>query len=191
MENLGGFHLREIARRSELAAPTAQRELARLVEAGILTTCEVSGRRLFRIDPSSLLYPELRDIVRKTTGVFATLTDALAPLASRLVAVFVYGSFARGEELRDSDVDLFVVGNVTFADVVAATRPMQSVLRREVNPSVYPPAEFQAKVRRRHHFISRVLEGEKVFLVGGPNELAAVVGERVAPAAPAKPAGNG
>jgi predicted nucleotidyltransferase len=191
IEQPDGLHLREIARRSRLAAPTVQRELARLVGAGIMTTCEVSGRRLFRVDRASLLYPELRSIVRKTSGVFATLTEALAPLAGKLITAFVYGSFARGDESRESDVDLFVVGDISFAEVVAATRSVQSLLGREVNPTIYPPAELRAKMRRRHHFVSRVMEDEKVFLVGGPDELAAVVGERVAPAAPVEPTGNG
>src|SRR5205085_8504666 len=70
IDNPDGLHLREIARRIGLAAPTAQRELARLVVAAILTTHEVSGRRLFRIDRTSPLYPELREISRKTPGAF-------------------------------------------------------------------------------------------------------------------------
>ena len=48
----------------------------------------------------------------------------------------------------------------------------QEMLRREINPSVYPSAEYRAKLAAKHHFLSSVLKGERIFLIGDQRELA-------------------
>jgi predicted nucleotidyltransferase len=50
----------------------------------------------------------------------------------------VYGSIAKGEENQRSDVDLLVVGDVTFTEAVKALSSAQEALGREINPTVYP-----------------------------------------------------
>ena len=47
----------------------------------------------------------------------------------------------------------------------------QDAIGREVNPSVYPPDEFRAKLAARNHFLGSVLKGEKIFLIGDEREL--------------------
>jgi hypothetical protein len=69
-------------------------------------------------------------------------------------------------------VDLFVVGDVTSAEVVEMLSPIQSTLNREINPTVYPVEEFRAKQAAGRHFIKSVLEENKVFLTGDENDLA-------------------
>jgi predicted nucleotidyltransferase len=86
----------------------------------------------------------------------------------------VFGSIARGEEHRQSDIDLIVIGDVTFADVVDAVRCVERDLRREVNPSVYTQVELANKLAERSHFLTKVLEGKKLFLIGTQDELAAI-----------------
>jgi hypothetical protein len=49
--------------------------------------------------------------------------------------------------------------------------PAEEKLGREVNAVVYPTAEFKKKVKEDHHFVSTVLENEKIFLIGGEGEL--------------------
>jgi len=93
---------------------------------------------------------------------------------------FVYGSVANGVFRAASDVDLFIVGSVSFAQVVSALRPAQDMLRREVNPSVYPPEEFRRRVAEGNPFLTTVVREPKVFLIGGERELAELVEERLA-----------
>jgi len=87
-------------------------------------------------------------------------------------AAFVYGSVATGAERRGSDVDVMVIGEVSFAEVSEALAGAQKTIGREVNPSVYAPADFRAKVAAKHHFLSSVLKGAKMFLIGDDRELA-------------------
>jgi len=64
-----------------------------------------------------------------------------------------------------------VVGRSSFGDVVSALESAQGTLAREVNPTVYSPAEFRSKLKAGHHFLTAVVGGEKIFLVGDEREL--------------------
>ncbi|MBI4206687.1 MAG: nucleotidyltransferase domain-containing protein [Betaproteobacteria bacterium] len=166
-------HLQEdLIHLAALGRGTVQRELEFLTRAGIVRRT-VRGRQVyFQANPDCPIYPELKGLIVKTAGVADVLRSALAPLAERIAAAFIYGSIARGTERRGSDVDVMVIGEVSFAEVTDALARTQEALGREVNPSVYPPAELRSKVAARHHFLKTVLNGEKLFLIGDERELA-------------------
>jgi len=87
------------------------------------------------------------------------------------LSAIIYGSVARGEEKADSDVDVIVVGDVTFNEVVAALGGAQELLGRELNPSVFPLQEFRRKLQEGHHFVTSVMTAPKLFLIGSEREL--------------------
>ena len=156
------------------------RELARLEKMGILV-CEKEGRqKYYQANAECAIFKELRGLALKTTGVADVLRGALAPLVKRIRVAFIYGSLALGEECAASDVDLLVIGNVKFADVVSVLGPVQDTLDREVNPTVYPPNEFRSKLAGGHHFLKTVMNGNRVFLIGDERELARLAGKSVA-----------
>jgi predicted nucleotidyltransferase len=85
---------------------------------------------------------------------------------------FIHGSVAKGTEWRRSDVDVMVIGEASFAEVSEALGQAQKTIGREVNPSVYAPADFRVKLKAKHHFLRTVLSAEKIFLIGDEHELA-------------------
>jgi len=168
----GEAHLQEdLIRSAALGRGTVQRELEFLVRAGVARRT-VRGRQVyFEADPESPVFKELRGLIVKTAGVADRLRRALAPLAPRVRAAFVFGSIASGRERRASDVDVLVVGEVSFAETADALGRAQAALGREVNPSVFSVAEFRARRAARDHFLGSVLKGEKIFLIGDEREL--------------------
>lgn len=166
-------HLQEsLIQLAALGRGTVQRELEFLARAGIVRRT-VRGRQVyFQANPESPIYAELRGLVVKTAGVADALRAALAPLAERIQVAFIYGSVAKGQERRASDVDVMVIGEVSFAETSEALGRTQESIGREVNPSVYAPADFRAKLAAKHHFLRSVLKGEKIFLIGDDRELA-------------------
>jgi predicted nucleotidyltransferase len=149
-----------------------QRELKALTDAGIIKRLEKGKQAYYQANPQCTVFPELKSLIMKTAGMGDTLRVALSPLAERVQVAFIYGSIARGDESRGSDVDIFIVGDVTFAEVVEALSPVQQTLNREINPTVYPVDEFRAKQKAGHHFIKSVLEGNKLFLIRDEHDLA-------------------
>jgi predicted nucleotidyltransferase len=165
------FYLREIIRAAGAGQGAMQRELGLLVGAGLVLR-RAHGRQVyFRANPENPIYKELRGLLLKTAGVADVLREALAPLAASISVAFVYGSVARGEERRASDVDLLVVGDASFAALAQALAPAQRRLGREVNPTVFTPAEFRQKLTAGHHFLRSVTEREKLFLFGNEHDL--------------------
>lgn len=165
------LHVRELARALGKPPGTLLRELNALAAAGVLARRRVGNQVHFQADPASPIYEELRGILKKTVGVADVLREALAPLGGKLRAAFVYGSVARGDERAHSDLDVMVVGEASFGDVVAALAPAQESLRREVNPNVYPALEFRKKLAAGDPFLKRVLAERKIFIVGGADDL--------------------
>lgn len=156
------------------------RELARLEKMGLLR-CEKEGRqKYYQADPHSPIFSELRDLVVKTVGIADAVRDALEPVDGKIRAAFIYGSFARGDESASSDVDVLIVGNVKFSEIVSALGTAQVRLGREINPTVYSAAEFRSRLARGHHFLKGVMQGSKVFLIGDERELARLAGKSVA-----------
>lgn len=165
------LHVRELARALGKPPGTLLRELNALAAAGVLARRRVGNQVHFQANPASPIYEELRGILKKTVGVADVLREALAPLAPRIRAAFIYGSVARGDERRASDLDLMIVGEPSFAEVVEALAPVQAALRREVNPNVFPALEFTKKLAARDPFLSRVLADRRIFVLGGEDEL--------------------
>jgi predicted nucleotidyltransferase len=166
------YYLRQIVRAAGVGLGAVQRELKQLSDAGIIQRF-VRGRQVYyQANPQCPVFAELKNLVVKTVGVGAVLQAALAPLGDRIDVAFIYGSLARSEEQRDSDVDVLVVGKVTFAQIVSAFSEAQKTIGREINPTVYPPAEFRSKVAAGHHFLNAVLKGPMLFLIGDKSELA-------------------
>ncbi len=108
------FYLRQIARTAEVGLGAVQRELKKLSEAGIIRRT-IRGRQVYyQANPECPVYPELKSLVVKTVGVGDVLRTALVPLADRINVAFLFGSLVRGDERSSSDVDVMIVGNVTF-----------------------------------------------------------------------------
>jgi predicted nucleotidyltransferase len=174
------YYLRQIVRQTGTAVGAVQRELELLTAAGLVRR-SVQGRQVyFQANREAPIFPELRGLFAKTTGLIDLLREALAPLGDRTVVAFVFGSAARGELRSTSDIDLLVVGDASFEDVVRALASAQERLGRDVNPTVYPSDEFRAKLAAHHHFLTGVLREPRLFVVGGDHELAGMGTKRLA-----------
>ncbi len=174
------LHVRQIARALDKPAGTLLRELKALAEAGVLVRKPVGNQVHFQADRNCPIFEELRGILKKTVGVADVLREALAPLSAQIAAAFVYGSVASGEERAGSDVDVMIIGDASFADVVAALAPAQLALGREVNPNLYPALELRRKLAAGESFVQRVLSQPKIFIIGGEDELGKLAAHRKA-----------
>ncbi len=164
------FYLRQIVDTTKLGMGAVQREVRLLSNAGLIWR-EHEGRHVyFRANRDCPIFDDLRSILVKTAGLADVLRDRLSPLADRCRVAFVYGSFAQGLDNAESDVDVMVIGDVTFAAVSDTLSDLQTDLRREVNPTVYGVTEFKEKTSTP--FIASILRKPKLYLIGDDDELA-------------------
>ena len=175
------FYYRQITRRLDsVSVGTLQRELDTLSRLGLIDRATVGKQVFYRANRLHPAFPELRALVAKTVGAIQVLRSALASLAERISLAFIYGSVARQEEKAESDVDLLIVGKATLEEVLARLGDVELSLGRAVNPTVYSAAEFKSKLAKGNHFLNSVVRGERVFVIGGEDELAKVAGIRLA-----------
>lgn len=171
------YHVREIARLTGTSAGTLHKELARLAQVGVLTREEIGNQVRYGANRQCPIYPELAGILRKTAGLADVLQEALSVLRERLALALVFGSVARGDEGPGSDVDVLLVGEIGFAEVVRALHEAQSSIGREINPVVLSFAEFENKLKGGDAFLAEVLGGKKIFLIGNENEFGKLAGD--------------
>jgi len=165
------FYTKQILDAVKIGRGTVQRELQNLTDAGIITR-EVQGRQVYyRANEKCPIFDELKSIVRKTFGVADVLRQSLQSAADKIKVAFIFGSVARSADNRKSDIDVMIVGRISSGDIVSLLSSAEEKLSREINSVVYPVAEFKQRVKAEHHFVKRVLEGEKIFLIGDDSDL--------------------
>lgn len=172
------YHVRELARQTGTAPGTLHKELVRLAAVGLLLRKEQGNQVRYQANQHCPVFPELAGLLRKTTGAAELLANALIPLQPALALIF--GSVASGAEIASSDVDVLVIGELGFADVVQATYPVQAELGREINPVVYSVLEFQRRIQAQDPFVHDLLAKPKIFLVGTEHDLSQLTGHSAA-----------
>jgi DNA-binding transcriptional ArsR family regulator len=131
--------LNRLARELDLDPATVQREVARLEEAGILTSERIGTARLVRPNEESPFYPDLSGLVFKAFGPVPVLREKLKRLDG-VGDAFIYGSWAsryagaRGE--APGDIDLLILGRPDRRKLARLCREASEELGFEVNPAV-------------------------------------------------------
>jgi len=174
------FYVREIGRLTGVPAGSLHRELKLLRDAGLLLRSLAGNQVRYQVDRACPIREELAGIFRKTAGLADVLREALAPIAGKIRVALVFGSVAQGKERATSDVDVLVVGSVSFAAVVEALSRAGERLRRDLNPVVMTKTAFETKLVGRDRFISRVAREPKIFLLGDAREFAKLAEDRAA-----------
>lgn len=165
------YHVREIARLTDTTAGTLHRELSKLAKAQVLLR-EVSGNQVYyKANRAFLIFDELVSILQKTSGLVDVLARALIPLAKKIDVAFVFGSVARGTESSTSDVDILIIGTLSFADAVTALYPTQAILGREINPKIYQQSEWEKLIKNNDPFVLEVVKDPKYFIIGTANDI--------------------
>ncbi|MCY1167878.1 hypothetical protein D9M73_78520 [compost metagenome] len=166
------FYANEVIALAQSGTGAVQRELAALSEAGLLTVTRQGNQKHYQANTAAPVFAELRGLVLKTMGLADVLRTALAPLASRIDAAFVYGSVAKQQDTAQSDIDVMIVSaSLGYADVFGALENATTTLDRKVNPTLYTAAEIAKRIQQDNAFVTRVLQQPKIWLIGTEDQL--------------------
>ncbi|WGT48479.1 winged helix-turn-helix domain-containing protein [Tessaracoccus lacteus] len=156
----------DLAERAHLAYPTAHREVARLIDAGVLAERQVGRTRLIRGNEDSPLVAPLREILLVATGPVVLLAEELAVIPG-VDRAFLYGSFAARVSgvpgAVPADIDLMVIGSPDPVAVYDAAGRVESVVGRPVNPTILTAQEWAEE----SGFLTRVRQSPMVAVIGG------------------------
>lgn len=178
------LHLREIVRLSRVGTGSVQRELSRLVDAGLVIRERIGSQVHFSANTASPVFGEVYSLVAKTLGVAGVLRSAFRNLEPNSIDLaFIHGSVARGEQRVESDVDVIVVGTANMRALQPTVQEIASQLGREINVSTYTRHELTQRLRAGDPFLSRAVEGPRIILIGTDDDIDQMARESLAPTA--------
>jgi DNA-binding transcriptional ArsR family regulator len=166
----GELHVRELERRTGLSDATVRQELKKLLRLSVVEARRDGNRTYYRANDAHPLYPDIRNLVLKTSGLTDVLREALDG-AGDVELAFVFGSIASNTAKAHNDIDLMVVGTISLRQLSKRLSGLEAKLGREVNPHVLTPEEFAQRAGERDHFITAALKGPRLFVAGGEDEL--------------------
>jgi len=160
------FFTRQLIDLTESGSGAVQRELRRLADAGLVVMTKQGNQNHFQED--------LRGIVLKTVGLAEPIKAALTVLKKNVQLALVYGSVAKHADTASSDVDLLIVSeSLLLEEAHAALAPAQQAIRRTINITLLTPEEFEKRRTDKSPFLSKVLAGEHLVLIGDTDGIAA------------------
>ncbi|MCU7844850.1 MAG: nucleotidyltransferase domain-containing protein [Candidatus Thiodiazotropha sp. (ex Monitilora ramsayi)] len=165
------FYLKEILRQTGMGVATIKRELDRMLAAGILHMTKIGNQHHYQANPECPIYAELITIIKKTVGLADPIRQALSPLHKKIDWAFVFGSIASGKESSASDIDLMIIGEVSFSEVANTLYSIQEALGREVNPKIFRKSEWAKLEKDNDAFIRDVMTKPRMDVMGGKDEL--------------------
>lgn len=163
------FYIKEMSTRVGLAFSMVYKELAKLKNLGLVIEERKGKLRLFKINKQSLLYEDLKMIFIKTVGLGDIVTEHLQKL-DKIRYAFIYGSFARGQQLKTSDVDLLIIGDLDEEELIKAISEMEKSLGREINYILWSEREFERRAKTKHHLLTEIADNSIIGLVGDVDE---------------------
>jgi len=163
------FYVREIERKTNLTYISVSNELKNLQEFGLLKSKFNGNQKNFWIDEHFILYEDLQKLILKTEGVSKTITDNFSSLKN-IEFLFIYGSFASGKADVQSDLDLFVVGDISYDDFIDITVKNEKTIGRLINFTIYKHEDLISRIKNQDSFIMNVLKEPKIMIIGTENE---------------------
>lgn len=162
------FYMQEVGRFLGKKPGVFQRTLNALAEEGWLKSEYRAHARFFQANMQHPLFPEIKRIVAKTVGVEGALRELVEQLPD-IKSAILYGSFAKGTQRQDSDVDLLVVGKPAGeGKLIKKLTSLERKLQREISYKFYSEEEFRRKRAKGDPFLEEVLSDKKIVLKGNP-----------------------
>ena len=172
------LHGRELARQSGFNEAATRQELRKLARLDLVVSRRAGNRVYYRAHREHPLYPEVHRIVLKTVGLVDVISRALSD--SRVDLSFVFGSVAEGSVSATSDVDLLVIADLSLRELVSLLSGVAESIGREINPHIMSKEEYCDRCGRGDHFVTHVISGQKIFIIGSQDDLEAMGRVRLA-----------
>lgn len=165
------YYLRQIARLTGTEPGTLQREMIKLEQAELVTVKKIGNQTHYQANRSCSILEELASIMRKTSGLVDVLLQGLLPLENQIQCAFIFGSTAGSKATVGSDIDIMIIGDLKFAEVVTTLHPYQETLGREINPKVFTSKDWTKLIQDNGAFIRDVLSKPKLYIIGNEHDL--------------------
>lgn len=176
------FYVREITRKIDEQINSVRRELANLLNVGIITSDTSNNKVYYEVNQKYDFYPPLQEIfgggapkARKSTKVAGKTTADVQPaepadlkaLGNVEIAALM-GQFTRDES---SGIDVLIVGNVNQNALTKYVTDLEQQEGKDLRYTVFSLEDFTYRLQIKDRFMSNVLRSKKQVLLDKPGLL--------------------
>ncbi len=167
------FYVREITRKIDEQINSVRRELANMIEVGVVTSDSADNKLYYQVNQRYDYYLPLRAIFSDSTTELQSVSviqpdDSKQEYVYRLrsitgirLAIFA-GVLVKGST---TPVDVLLVGSLAPAKVTSLIKSIESGEKREINYTVMSYDEFYYRLSVRDRFITEILNGKHSVVV--------------------------
>jgi predicted nucleotidyltransferase len=159
------FGTRELAVEAGVDPGNASRWLRRWAEVGLVERHEERGAPVFQASTNPDLAP-LATLLRQNSAVVEVLRERIASLGEDVHAAAIFGSVARGDADRDSDIDVLLVTPLPQLKVQALLKATGRKLGRAVNVLALAPSAWKTALANGDALVNDVLASPLITLKG-------------------------
>lgn len=167
------YYVRELVRASNEEINAVRRELDRMTINGMVKSEKRGNRLYYGFNTKYVYYFELLQMVAKSTGMGLEVIKQRNRLG-KIKYALMSGKFARHRKHEEDDVDLLVVGEIVMAQLASLVGQFEKEMGREINYSVMTNEEFEFRKKRRDPFLTRLLVGSRIMLLGDEERMALI-----------------
>lgn len=143
-----------------------QRTLKRLVDCGLILKTTRHKKTYYKADRTHVAYDEIRQLTIKAKILSDEFESDLKKIKDKIDFAFVYGSVAKGSNSEQSDIDLFIVGNLTYSDISSFAFKLGRELVQEVNVTLFTTRELLKQLEAKNSYATNVVDEPKIWLFG-------------------------
>ena len=111
-----GLSGRRIAEVADVPVASTSRVLADLVDVGLITSSDVGRSRLYRLNRAHVLWDPLERMLATPAQIEQLIAESVRTCVGGRATVAIFGSFARGDAGRRSDMDVVIVWDDSVSD---------------------------------------------------------------------------
>ena len=153
------FHIREFAKEAKISPTTATGYLEELKKEDLLEKSKSRNVVLYKANSQNPLFKETKKYYNLKKILESKLIDYLNQELNYPEAVVLFGSYAKGENILESDIDLFIL---TESKKQISLKKFEEELRAEIQVFIYNKKEFNELKTKNRDLINNILNGIKL-----------------------------
>jgi predicted nucleotidyltransferase len=159
---------RALARQADIAYGSINKTLQELVDSQLVVREQTSHGPQYRAPHEDPRLAGLFKLIRQDSELVGQLNRALRGYAKAITYAGVFGSFASGKTVKNSDVDVLILAD-TGVDRFSLLNEFSKVgerVGREVSVQFYSVAEFGEKLKNEDPVALSILANPRIDLKG-------------------------
>jgi len=150
------YYLREAARLLRMSPMTLRRSLDLLLKNKLIIKAEIKNQILYSANLDNPAFKYIKIAHNLSWFVKKDIVGFIQKDIPGASSVVLYGSYAKGEDVKSSDIDLLVIAPVK-KDISGA---LSALIGKEVNLSIFTPAQWSKQaVSNRAFYLDVTTEG--------------------------------